>query len=79
MGYISKGIALCGKKQVRDANLAFDLASAFTHPNTIHFLFLIKVSWMSLITYYPCLITATRLWHSSMQINMRTPYAAFES
>jgi len=79
MGYISKGIALCGKKQVRDANRAFDLASTFTDPNTIHLLFLIKVGWMFFITYYPCLITATRLWRSSMQIDMRTPYAAFES
>ena len=78
MGYISKAIALCGKKQVQDANRAFDLASTFTDPNTIHLLFLIKVGWMFLITYYPYLITATRLWHSSMRIGMRTPYAAFE-
>ncbi|OAX39467.1 WD40 repeat-like protein [Rhizopogon vinicolor AM-OR11-026] len=44
MGYISKGIALCGKKRVRDARDAFDLASTFTDgdPKTIHFLFLIK-------------------------------------
>jgi len=79
MGYISKAIALCGKKQIRDAHRAFDLASTFTDPNTIHFLFLIKVGWMFLITYYPCLITVIRLWHSSMRIDMRTQYAAFES
>jgi len=79
MGYISKGIALCGKRQVWDASRAFDLASTFTDPNTIHFIFLIKVGGMFLITDYPCLITATRLWHSSMLIDMRTPYAAFES
>jgi len=79
MGYISKAIALCGKKQVRDASRTFDLAFTFTDPKTIHLLFLIKVGLIFLITYYPCLITATRLWHSSMRIDMRMPYAAFES
>ncbi|KAJ8585522.1 WD40 repeat-like protein [Rhizopogon salebrosus TDB-379] len=44
MGYISKGIALCGKTQVRDAKQAFDLASVFTDgdPKTYHIIFLIK-------------------------------------
>jgi hypothetical protein len=42
MGYISKGIALCGKKQLRDANRTFDIASTFTDSKTIHFIFLIK-------------------------------------
>jgi hypothetical protein len=44
MGYISKGIALCGKTQVRDAKQAFDLASIFTDgdPKTNHIIFLIK-------------------------------------
>jgi len=44
MGYISKGIALCGKKQVRDAKRAFDVAFTFTDGDskTIHFLFMIK-------------------------------------
>ncbi|KAG2749928.1 WD40 repeat-like protein [Suillus brevipes Sb2] len=43
-GHISKGIALCGKSQVRAARTAFDLASAFTNGDlkTTHFLFLIK-------------------------------------
>jgi len=34
MGYISKGIALCGKKQVRDAKRAFDLAFTFAGGDT---------------------------------------------
>jgi hypothetical protein len=44
MGYISKGIALCGKKQIRDANKAFDLAFTFAdgESKTIYFLFLAK-------------------------------------
>ncbi|KAG1726975.1 uncharacterized protein EDB91DRAFT_899684 [Suillus paluster] len=43
-GYISKGIALCGKGQVRDARTAFDVASIFTNEDlkTVHFLFLVK-------------------------------------
>ena len=43
MGYISKGIVLCGKKQVRDAKRAFDLASTFADGDrkTIYFLFMI--------------------------------------
>lgn len=43
-GHISKGIALCGKRQVRAARTAFDLASAFTNGDlkATHFLFLIK-------------------------------------
>ncbi|KAG1740865.1 uncharacterized protein EDB91DRAFT_342521 [Suillus paluster] len=43
-GHISKGIALCGKGQVWDATMAFDLAFMFTNedPKIIHFLLLIK-------------------------------------
>ncbi|KAG2055117.1 WD40 repeat-like protein [Suillus hirtellus] len=43
-GHISKGIALCGKKQVLAARISFDLASMFTNRDlkTNHFLFLIK-------------------------------------
>ncbi|KIK47413.1 hypothetical protein CY34DRAFT_799363 [Suillus luteus UH-Slu-Lm8-n1] len=43
-GYISKGIALCGKWQVLEAKIAFDLAFMFTNEdsNIIHFLLLIK-------------------------------------
>ncbi|KAG2743305.1 hypothetical protein P692DRAFT_201795013 [Suillus brevipes Sb2] len=43
-GYISKGIALCGKGLVREARAAFDVASMFTNKdsNTNHFLLLIK-------------------------------------
>jgi hypothetical protein len=44
-GYISKGIALCGKGNVRHARAAFDVASFFTNQDskTNHFLSLIKV------------------------------------
>jgi hypothetical protein len=44
MGFISKGIALCGKGLVRNARTAFDLALMFTNEDstTIHLLFLIK-------------------------------------
>jgi hypothetical protein len=44
-GYISKGIALCGKGLVREARIAFDVASMFTNKdsNSNHFLLLIKV------------------------------------
>jgi hypothetical protein len=44
-GYISKGIALCGKGLVCEARAAFDVASMFTNQdsNTNHFLLLIKV------------------------------------
>ncbi|KAG2130300.1 uncharacterized protein EDB93DRAFT_84338 [Suillus bovinus] len=43
-GYISKGIALCGKGQVPDARAAFDVASMYTDqdPQILHFLLLIK-------------------------------------
>jgi tetratricopeptide (TPR) repeat protein len=43
-GYISKGIALCGKGCVPNARAAFDVASMYTDqdPETIHFLLLIK-------------------------------------
>ncbi|KIK37516.1 hypothetical protein CY34DRAFT_810271 [Suillus luteus UH-Slu-Lm8-n1] len=43
-GYISKGIALCGKGLVREARVAFDVASMFTSkdPGNNHFLLLIK-------------------------------------
>ncbi|KAG2367967.1 hypothetical protein BDR07DRAFT_1478558 [Suillus spraguei] len=44
IGYISKGIALCGNGCVPDARAAFDVASMYTDqdPQTIHFLLLIK-------------------------------------
>lgn len=43
-GHVSKGIALCGKGQIRAANTAFDLASVFTNGDLriSHFLYLIK-------------------------------------
>ncbi|KAG2053269.1 WD40 repeat-like protein [Suillus hirtellus] len=44
IGFISKGIALCGKGHVREARIAFDIASMFTNQNseTNQFLLLIK-------------------------------------
>ncbi|KAG2347849.1 hypothetical protein BDR05DRAFT_996186 [Suillus weaverae] len=44
IGYISKGIALCGQNQVQNAMKAFDLAFMFTNGNskTAHSLLLIK-------------------------------------
>jgi hypothetical protein len=44
IGYISKGIALCGKGQVCEARIAFGVASVFTNQdsNTNHFLLLNK-------------------------------------
>ncbi|KAG2147810.1 uncharacterized protein EDB93DRAFT_1250323 [Suillus bovinus] len=45
IGYISTGIALCGKGNIWGARAAFDVASVYTDQNseTIHFLLLIKV------------------------------------
>jgi len=62
MGYISKGIALCGKKRVQDAINAFDLASTFIDGDskTIHSLYLIKASYLFLIS--------SILHHSSQSI-----------
>jgi hypothetical protein len=50
-GYISKGIALCGKNLVREARAAFDVASMFTNENlnTNHLLLLIKVGEIHLV------------------------------
>ncbi|KAG2111431.1 hypothetical protein DEU56DRAFT_214588 [Suillus clintonianus] len=44
IGYISKGIALCGQGRVRDSRVAFDVASMFTNQDSenIHLLLLIK-------------------------------------
>jgi len=44
MGYVSKGIALCGNKQVRDAKRAFDLAFTFTDGDlkTNYLIFMIR-------------------------------------
>jgi tetratricopeptide (TPR) repeat protein len=43
-GYIFKGIALCGQGHIRDARIAFDIASMFTNEDskTVHFLLLVK-------------------------------------
>lgn len=44
-GYISKGIALCGRRQFQEATTAFDIAFTFTKKGSSvnHLLFLIKV------------------------------------
>ncbi|KAG2136120.1 uncharacterized protein EDB93DRAFT_1106989 [Suillus bovinus] len=54
IGYISMGLALCGKQQVHDAMAAFDLAFTFTNADskTTHFLFLIKA--IVLFNAKPC-------------------------
>jgi tetratricopeptide (TPR) repeat protein len=54
IGYISKGLALCGNQQVQEAMAAFDLAFTFTKadPKTTHFLFLIKA--IALFNAKPC-------------------------
>ncbi|KIK31522.1 hypothetical protein CY34DRAFT_19838 [Suillus luteus UH-Slu-Lm8-n1] len=44
VGYISKGIALCGKGYIQEARATFDVATMFTNQDSItsHFLLLIK-------------------------------------
>jgi hypothetical protein len=51
IGYISKGIALCGKGLVREARIAFDVASIFMKEDsaTSHLLLLIKVHLICLV------------------------------
>jgi hypothetical protein len=51
IGYISKGIALCGKGLVREARAAFEVASIFMKENsaTTHLLLLIKVHFICLV------------------------------
>jgi hypothetical protein len=66
-GYISKGIALCGKGHVREARIAFDVASIFTNQNsnTNHFLILIKVSGICLAySLFHCVFQAIALFHA---------------
>ncbi|KAG2361967.1 hypothetical protein BDR07DRAFT_1087178 [Suillus spraguei] len=43
-GYIAKGIALCGKQQIEEATIAFDMAFTFTQGNmdATVFLYLVK-------------------------------------
>jgi hypothetical protein len=49
-GYISKGIALCGKGRIPDARAVFDVASMYTNEDSqiVHFLLLIKVGYICL-------------------------------
>jgi hypothetical protein len=67
IGYISKGIALCGKGNVRHARAAFDVASFFTNqdPATNHFLLLIKVGRISLVySLFHCVTQAIALFNA---------------
>jgi hypothetical protein len=48
-GYISEGIALCGKGQTQDAIEAFDLATMFTDRQSKTILLLIKAGQIFLI------------------------------
>jgi hypothetical protein len=54
IGFISKGIALCGKGHIQNARAAFDVAFMYTNQDseTIHFLLLIKVCY-SCLAYSP--------------------------
>jgi hypothetical protein len=63
-GYISKGIALCGKGHVLKARISFDVASMFTDqdPKTNHFLLLIKVTSICLAySLFHCVFQAIAL------------------
>ncbi|KAG2054586.1 WD40 repeat-like protein [Suillus hirtellus] len=48
IGFISKGIALCGKGQVREARVAFDVASMFTNQDSEINLFLLLIKAIAL-------------------------------
>jgi hypothetical protein len=66
-GYISKGIALCGKGHVREARASFDAASMFTNQDskTSHFLLLIKVRQIRLIyALFHCVFQAIALFNA---------------
>jgi hypothetical protein len=66
-GYISKGIALCGKGSVRHARAAFDVASFFTNQDskTNHHLFLIKVGRILLaFSLLHCVFQAIALFNA---------------
>jgi len=78
-GYISKGIALCGTMQLRDAMKAFDIAFMFTDGDlkTSHLLLLIKVGLI--FSYTHCFITLFRLLLCSMQMNMTMHCCASKS
>ncbi|KAG1896237.1 WD40-repeat-containing domain protein [Suillus fuscotomentosus] len=48
IGFISKGIALCGKGHVREARVAFDVASMFTNQDSEINLFLLLIKAIAL-------------------------------
>jgi hypothetical protein len=65
IGYISKGIALCGQGHVREARIAFDVASMFTNQDskTNHFLILVKVTLIHLAySLFHCVFQAITLF-----------------
>jgi hypothetical protein len=67
IGYISKGIALCGKGDIRHARAAFDVASFFTNQDskTNHYLFLIKVGCFALAySLLHCVFQAIALFNA---------------
>jgi hypothetical protein len=74
LGYISKAIALCGKKQLWDAMEAFDFAFAFSNsdPNIINLLLLIKVLSSLFLTvglsHQDFNVIFSRLLHFSMPV-----------
>jgi hypothetical protein len=66
-GFISKGIALCGKGHIPDARAAFDVASIYTNqdPQTVHFLLLIKVCYSGLVcSLSHCIFQAIALFNA---------------
>ncbi|KAG1887519.1 WD40-repeat-containing domain protein [Suillus fuscotomentosus] len=79
VGFISKGIALCGKGHVREARIAFDVASMFTSQNSQinQFLLLIKINmrkqccssktWLSLV---PMSILARRVVETYLRVQL---------
>ena len=76
---MSKGIALCGKMEFKEATKAFDIAFIFTeqNSNTILLLLLIKACRSFFISFllHPIL----RLLHFSMQVNKTTLFSVSKS
>jgi hypothetical protein len=70
-GYISKGIALCGKNRLQDAIRAFDLASVFTNSDSETTLLLLVKVRTPIFLGIPCFNTDLRPLHFSMQISTR--------
>jgi len=79
MGFISKGIALCGKMEFIEAMGAFDLAFMFIDQDksTLHLLLLVKACRPFIILFL--LHPIFRRSHFSMEINTRRLCATSET